>query len=509
LNCTLYYCDPNENKCVYDQLAYTGRPCGNERAPYNDSCHVDVCIGGLCVLNAPIDSSDPLSGGGMPPLTNPDMPWMKGSCVFNDSINDFSYNESEIHPFCGHWGCEAALGEDNMTCCEDCPCGSGYMCIAGSCRPISNATVASFSTNWQSWSPLIVLALLFGYLIAALIYMVAHIIGSPELEAWSKNEIYETSASAMIVASAVFFVGLLATLSTTLIGIGYEQAADDYVHLLSAELLRIYALMVKGIFAMGLLGYVGGQLSLPVVVTGIVNVGINGQIYPFGGMGLLSNTLLMFTNIISFAIMATIGQKVILDFILDVGFRVALPLAIFLRCFTFTRKIGATLMAIAIGAYIVYPITLVMNAQIYASVEKIPQSEYHSSAFPLDTFDMGPWMELFLGPNFGKWCKHWYDWLWMCWLFAILEWVVKFVIAIFEAMAFIMVVIAQVMRLGVAEVTASAFDYYVNMIPWAMQPITAAFLFPVLDLIVVITAIRSISEAIGGESRITGLAQFI
>ncbi|MFH1447999.1 MAG: hypothetical protein ABIG39_03990, partial [Candidatus Micrarchaeota archaeon] len=157
----------------------------------------------------------------------------------------------------------------------------------------------------------------------------------------------------------------------------------------------------------------------------------------------------------------------------------------------------------------VYPMTLILDSQIYASVYKIPKTEYHSNKLPLDDFDMGIWMDLFMGPNFGKWCKHWYDWLWFCWLFAIIEWIINFIIAIFKAFAFMLVVISAVLRVGVAEVTAEGFDYYAHLIPWAMQPITAAFMFPVLNLIIVVTAIRSLSEAMGGESRITGLAQFI
>ena len=504
LNCTFYYCDPQSKTCVFDGNSYTGNPCSNELAPYTDQCHVDVCIRGLCVLRAPINSADKNSAGGLPALTNPETPWLKGECVYQGG--DFVYTETEIHPYCGAWGCEAT--ETQANCCADCGCPAGEMCIADKCQSITALTAAS-GFSLDGWVPLVVLALLFGYFLAALVYMVSHIIGSPELEAWSKSELYEVSASAMLVGSAFFFIGLLIAVSTELTGASYVQIADNYVHNLSGELLRIYGLMLKGVFAMGFLGYLGTELSIVLVPTGIVNIGVTGQLYPFGGMNLLSNSLIMFTNIVSFAIMATIGQKVILDFVLGSAFRILLPVAIVLRCFTFTRKLGATLMAIAIGAYIVYPITLVMNDQIYNSVDKLPQSEYHSSTFPLDQFNMGAWSDLFLGPNFGKFCKTVWDWIAFCWLRAIIAWVISFVVALFTTLAFILKVLAQVLTHGVAEVTASGFDYYANMIPWAMQPITAAFLFPVLDLIIVVTAMRSLSEAIGGESRITGLAQFI
>ncbi len=530
-NCTMYYCDPQDNKCVYDMLSFHGRPCGNEKAPYYDECHVDVCINGVCVYNSSIDSSNPQSAGGLPPLLASDAPWLRGECLFNTTSNDFDFNQSEIHPFCGHWGCEAPT-EDPTTCCEDCGCPEGSICRGGRCQPIYPPVPATCSTSvpipgpntcdkgedlyncpadcrgWYNWVPITLVALLIGYFLAALAYMASQLIGSPDLHAWAKNELYETSVSALFVGLAVSAIGFLSLLSLQLIGVDYQVAANNYIYLLSADLMHVYALITKGIFTMGLLSYLTFSFSTPNAPLPVM-IGVTGSITPFGGMNLLSNNLIMVSNVLSFAIISVVGQKVVLDFIMQVGFRFLLPVAIFLRCFTLTRKLGATLMAVAIGVYIVYPMTLVMNAQIYASVPKIPQEEYNSSLLPLNDFNIGAWAELFMGPNFGKWCAHWYDWLWMCWLFAILEWVINFIKALFLAIAFIIKVMVIVMRHGTAEVTAAGFDYYASMMPWAMQPVAAAFLFPILDIIIVITAIRSLSEAMGGDVRITGLAEFI
>ncbi|MFH1471032.1 MAG: hypothetical protein ABIF01_04750, partial [Candidatus Micrarchaeota archaeon] len=139
-NCTYYYCNPNENTCVF--VAHEpGKFCGNEQAPYRDACHVDVCIKGACIYDAPIDSANPLSAGGVPPLTNTMTPWLTGFCVFNTTLNDYDYVEVPVHPFCGAWGCEAADGENNPAdpnfCCEDCGCGADEICSLGVCEPIA------------------------------------------------------------------------------------------------------------------------------------------------------------------------------------------------------------------------------------------------------------------------------------------------------------------------------------------------------------------------------------
>ncbi len=111
--CVLYYCDPDQKVCVYDSEAFTGKPCSIEEEVFEphywDECHVDVCIGGVCVINATIDSSNSDSAGGMPPLANSGKPWMQGECVFDTVSGNIIYNETTVHPFCGHWGCE--LGE--------------------------------------------------------------------------------------------------------------------------------------------------------------------------------------------------------------------------------------------------------------------------------------------------------------------------------------------------------------------------------------------------------------
>ena len=498
-----------DNKCAYNMDALTGKACGpNATAPYSDACHVDVCIRGVCVMNATILSSDPTSAGGALPLTNPGKPWIKEECVYDPISGKIIVNTTRIHPYPNDGLCEPLLGETQVNDCQDCNCSSGFSCRNNVCVSIIPPPIPPIPETWQAWVPWVVLAILIGYFLAAIVYMASHIIGSPELEAWAKNEIYEVSVSALIVGCAVGLVAILFSISTTLIGANYVDVANNYVYLLSADLLRVYGLITKGIFAMGLLGYVGADLSMPAVPLPVM-VGVTGGIYPFGGMSLLTGTLTMYTNVLTFAIISVIGQKVILDFILQSAFRVFLPFGLLLRSFTFTRKIGATLMAVAICAYIVYPITLVMNAQIYASVPQIPASEFHSSLLPLNEFNMGEWMDVFLGPNFGKYCQHWWDWIAFCWLRAIIAWILAFIVALFHAITFVMRVLSAAITHGVANVTADGFDYYAYLIPWAIQPIVAAFLFPILDFIIVITAMRSLSEAIGGESKITGLAEFI
>ncbi len=201
-NCTFGYCDLLKGVCTYDMDALTGGPCGyNKNAPYSDTCHVDVCIRGVCVLNAPIISNDPTSAGGALAPINPDKPWIKGECLYDSTTRDVYYHETIITPFCGNGVAEPPT-ETQANCCKDVGCPEDYTCTSsGACVSILGPGLASLGSNWSGWVPWIVIAILIGYFLAAIVYMASHIIGSPELEAWAKNEIYEVSVSALFVGS--------------------------------------------------------------------------------------------------------------------------------------------------------------------------------------------------------------------------------------------------------------------------------------------------------------------
>jgi len=222
-----------------------------------------------------------------------------------------------------------------------------------------------------------------------------------------------------------------------------------------------------------------------------------------------------YSNFVTMAAMSAVGMAVLLEFINKYVLIVLLPAGIVLRCFTLTRKVGATLMALAVGLYVFYPMALAWDGMIYGSgtsagVVPTPSRGTNSLMSVLNAvLDPTPWLEVFGGPPFRRFCVHWWDWVW-CWWAAIIWWIIMMAVAFVQINIVLwMLYYIAYTYLPFGGIGAVGYDYLVTLIPWMVKPMVAAFLFPLIDLIIVVTAIRAISPAIGGETRISGLVEFI
>jgi NAD(P)-dependent dehydrogenase (short-subunit alcohol dehydrogenase family) len=75
--------------------------------------------------------------------------------------------------------------------------------------------------DWSQWVPVCALALLLGYFLAAGAWMASGWFDNPELEAWAKNEFWEVSYSALLLANIVFVLGFAVTLSGVFYGMHF------------------------------------------------------------------------------------------------------------------------------------------------------------------------------------------------------------------------------------------------------------------------------------------------
>ncbi|MEW6328755.1 MAG: hypothetical protein AB1468_01425 [Candidatus Micrarchaeota archaeon] len=539
--CTLERCDPDTNTCVRGDKPF---------CLYNDTqcqCYeLFVCGYKTCILYnlSGQRTGDPgeavtskceyvhINGAPAPGCIGPaNEMCMEKYCSWGSCAT------RQVSPCCNYNGtCDpgAPYFENTSFCCEDCPCSGGQYCFNNACTNFSSSILGSTLTvsAWSAWVPLALIALIIGYMLVALLIMAASFLHSPELHAYARREFVEVSVSVWFVGSIIFFVFLLNTLIQDLATVGgedYMSIAQGYTNRVSADILAAFGKTVKAQFGIGLVQYLGGGAGFgacvgkqcpkpeaegqagavvpPVIPLFPIFLGFSFSFAPFYGLSIISNIINTGSNLLSLALFSMIGQFVLLQFISETMFKIFLPVGIVLRSFTLTRKLGATIMAVAIGAYVVYPLTLVMNSEMYSSVLQMPREEYWG-ALPLKMLDMGDITDAFQGPRFSKYCDKWWKFPW-CFLLAIIMWVWSMVRAFIEIIAFVLVMIASVFYPGVGEVAASGFDYYADAVPWMMQPMVAALFFPILDLIIVVTAMRSLSTALGGEARITGLAEFI
>ena len=86
---------------------------------------------------------------------------------------------------------------------------------------------------------------------------------------------------------------------------------------------------------------------------------------PGAGLGApIKNVLYQATNFLAIVFITNYAQKVVFEFAL-VGFlKYYLPIGIMMRCFTPTRRIGGTLIAIGIGFLFIYPALTVITSEI-------------------------------------------------------------------------------------------------------------------------------------------------
>jgi hypothetical protein len=236
-----------------------------------------------------------------------------------------------------------------------------------------------------------------------------------------------------------------------------------------------------------------------------------------------------------------------------VALPVLIPLGIFLRIFSLTRKLGSTLIAIGISLYIFFPISIlilkgIVNTEYYPV--SLPQKPvFHSCGI---NYDPGSLIRPFLGPDFTcneghmKWCVNCnrlfgrllrlFPFLKIvCYFLTILLWLIYLAIAIIKIifwMAWVQVACIDptgsiagffgiggggIMQLVTIKKTlsftksfgADLGDYVLDAIAYISSLVIPIVISPVITFIILITGIRSVSAAIGGEITILGISGLI
>ncbi len=124
---------------------------------------------------------------------------------------------------------------------------------------------------------------------------------------------------------------------------------DSYPSLLSSNLalLSSSALLYAGV---GTLSSI--DINLYVVTFGLQ--GLNAILGPLKGI----------IDFLSLSAVFIIAQSMLLGFLYYVAVPIMLPVGIVLRTFYFTRKLGGAIIAIAIGGYLILPLTYVFSATL-------------------------------------------------------------------------------------------------------------------------------------------------
>ena len=115
------------------------------------------------------------------------------------------------------------------------------------------------------------------------------------------------------------------------------------------------------------LGFLSGlYISFPVSLGAIFRLDITTT--PYGSLVLLNDTHTMLVDFIGMLYGAFAAQKMLLNFVEESAMSVLLPFGLLLRAIPFSRRTGSTIIAVAFAAYFIYPLTILVNQQIWDAV---------------------------------------------------------------------------------------------------------------------------------------------
>ncbi|MBI5224048.1 hypothetical protein HY990_06540 [Candidatus Micrarchaeota archaeon] len=226
-------------------------------------------------------------------------------------------------------------------------------------------TISSIITSTRpafwTWVPYSALAIGASVSILTLIYVWASIMRNPNLTAYVKQEIYELFASVFIMVivfsllGAMTYIKVGTILPMEYIPGGIDQANDNIYHALSVGILAM-AEDVKGWLELNYLMnmYVDQSASVTPYAR---PMGVGLTVTPLAGFASpIKSVLYNMTSGLAVSYIVTVAQFYVYVFFIEAFLKYYLPIGLFLRCFTPTRRLGGTLIAISVSFLFLFPV---------------------------------------------------------------------------------------------------------------------------------------------------------
>lgn len=240
--------------------------------------------------------------------------------------------------------------------------------------------------NAQEFWAAATLALIINFFLVGLAYMVGEILRSPEINAWSKNEFFEAGISAFLVLGvfALLFATNAVVMDLTQ-GLDYFTLAENGLthqidRLKSAyDTLFIYDIMIGTGASLGtsfFLPFGGGPVHLSSLGAGVS---------PLAGLGSINNMTVMLTDTIMMVLITLWAQWVLMDFARTEIMRLFFPMGILFRAFPISRRLGSTIIAFSVAAFLVFPLSVLLAGEMYRQGE----DAICQSVGAAQCFDMG------------------------------------------------------------------------------------------------------------------------
>jgi hypothetical protein len=253
---------------------------------------------------------------------------------------------------------------------------SSTFCPAEVTKPLTGLPSAAISIS--------LLALSLSFDVVAVGYMLSKIFPAAGIRNWLQNEYWEIAKSAMLIAGIYLAITFISSIALFIVP-GSPAASASYVNNIGTLYSESYTYLNtvcgnlvniwNGVSTLGIaIGlYQGLSLSLyvpiPIPFVGAFLTGFSvTPIYTTylleSGNHILAQYESMLNDMIKFILfptsLLTVGLMYNLYSIIEASLTMIIPLGLVFRAFPFSRNIGGTLIAIGIGAGIVYPAILVL-----------------------------------------------------------------------------------------------------------------------------------------------------
>lgn len=242
---------------------------------------------------------------------------------------------------------------------------------------IGGGAFTTGSSGFIEFYALTGMALVASSAILAFLYVWSALFRNQNMSAYVKMELFELAVSAIIAIMAITLVGALSGIEMTSILPDTYRPDTDYLP--AGESLNIYS-MTQAYF-----DQVGKDMGDWLQMNYVLNVVVDmyASVTPYArplGVGLvaspitglvspLKSLLYNMTVGLSVAYIINYAQKYTFLFFIGAFLKYYMPLGVFLRCFTPTRRIGGALIGIGFTFLFIYPMLCVLSFSMFYATD--------------------------------------------------------------------------------------------------------------------------------------------
>ncbi len=225
----------------------------------------------------------------------------------------------------------------------------------------------SFAQDFRSLAQLSLPFVIFMMIVLlSLLYMASQMFQLPQLTSWVKTEIRELVVAAILfVIVFAIFNGGANTLSQLLTGdANYYARAHTHIAQMKMISLAAYDDLIRLFHAVGMRAGFSASIGIPLYFSALNSSGA-----PYSGYSTFFVLLSQAANGLSNLVFIYTAMEVLLDFFVALGNLGLIYLAFAFRFIPFTRQLGSTLVALVLGASVIYPFSLVFVSQMHSLID--------------------------------------------------------------------------------------------------------------------------------------------